>query len=378
MFQQRVYDILDAFKVNSSIDYYQLPPGEKPYFTKRLFKAFIKNKNEAVKKIPNSGGVNLHFQTSIQGKDNVLNVPTEAFLKKLCFYSNNTLITFPFRKIEQDITLLLRKGISSTELRKSQKGKMLFGEINTSRTPVGGKVRLIGEGYSINSRAFDHFLSVVTTLRPAVESGFTYLFPTFPDQKRELSGVNRQTTSANFSLPELQRQFSEAPLGDGTFFRFRGDILNLYLPHFTDVPLKRVLEIRNQHSVLYSDFQKCFEGLLKSVSEDQTEIVILNFLKTVDEGIRELNREFISIQSSYSRKNVNMGIGILCTGLAMYVGAQYGQELAALIATATGGATGMQYLSGRADHNGRIDRIRTHKFYVPWTIYKSQVEIGGG
>lgn len=375
MFQADLLEVLDSFGVKTPDDFYKLAPGKRPLFLRRLYKAFIQNQEGAFRDLLSSGGVKFHFATSGDLTSNSPNVPSSAFLKRLCFYSNRTLITFPFKKLSNAQSSRAFKGIPAKEWNRgtlNQNRPLLFGDLRTGRDPgYGGWVGLGSEGgYSLDPAAFEDFLQIVTQLKPAIDAGMTYLLPTFPDQKKEFRRVAARLTSANFKLPELKRQFAESELSDKNFYRFDGDLLNLYLPHFTDLPIERLMEIRSNQSDMYNDFQRYMENLFFGLSEDESELKLLNLLREIDSGIRELEKKFKSLRNEYARKDIYVGIGVLCTSLALYAGVEFGKEIAQMIASATGGATGIQFLSNLGERKKGAEALSSERFFVPWLIHR--------
>ncbi len=276
-----------------------------------------------------------------------------------------------------DETRLL-KGLHLKEWTKSKLRKsrpIVFGDITSTRTPIGGMLFSRGKTYTLDVAAFRDFLDCLTVLRPAVDAGLTYLLPSFPDDKAEMRRLSKRLTSANFSLEELNHQFQEYDLYDSDLVRFEGHLLNLYLPYFKDVPIERILEIRDKQGDMYNDFQRYVQNLLAGVDQDETELRLLGFMKDVDTGIRELNRLFESTQREYYRKNIVLGLGVLSTGLALYASAEWGQEIAKYIAGATGGATGLKLLSSTADKANAMAKQAEDRFYLPWLVHKSEPSI---
>lgn len=375
MFQQEILMLLEEFKVHQTNDFYKLPPGKRTYFISRLYKAFDKNRQEAFQDLSIAGGVNFHFETSGDLTNQETNLPTNAFLKKLCFYSNRMLVTFPFKEVRKPEETRLLKGVHKKAWTKSkfkQSRPIIFGPISSKRTPIGGMLYAHGKTYTLDNQAFCDFLESITLLRPAVDAGLAYFLPSFPDDKVQMRRLNRHLTSANFSLSELDRQFNESELYDSDQIHFDGDLLNLYLPYFKDVPIERILEIRDKQQDMYNEFQRYLENLIGGIEKDEAEEKLLLFLRDVDTGIRELNRSFTSAQKEYFRKDIVLGLGILSTGLALYASAEWGQELAKYVAGATGGATGMKLLSGIADKSTAFSKHSDDRFYLPWLVHKAK------
>jgi len=384
MFQADLLTVLSDFHIGKAEDYYRLPPGNRTYFTRRLFKAFVDNQDDVHRDLLSAGGLRVHFTTSGDLSANVTNVPSPAFLKKLCFYANRALVSFPFRELTRTEQSRAMAGVEAKEWRKSmrrQNAPIIFGEVSSQRTGYGGQLQLRGHGYALDPAAFRDFLTTISQLRPAVDAGLTYILPTFPDRKRETKRLVSKLTCANFDLPELRRQFAEEDLSDETAIRFKGDLLNLYLPYFTHIPLERVLEIRDREQDMYNAFQRHLEVLLAGLSQAEGERKLLETLRDIDRGIRELDRKFHSVKTEYGRKDIYMGLGVLCTGLAVFAGVEWGKDIAQWIAGATGTATSMQYLSARAEKAKAFQAVADDRFYVPWLVHQvrpADPEVGPG
>jgi hypothetical protein len=223
-------------------------------------------------------------------------------------------------------------------------------------------------GYYIDPAAFRDFLEIVTSLKPAIDADLTYLLPAFPDKKADLRRISRKLIRANFTLPELKRQFLEEDLVERSGWRFDGDLLILYRPYFTKIPLERVLEIRDHQQDMYNAFQRYLQNLLAGFSQEDTETKLLSTLRDIDTGIRELDKKFQSVRTDYRRKDIFMGIGVLSTGLALIAGIEWGKDLAQTIASVTGAATGMQFFSAFGEKKKAMGSIAEDRFYVPWLM----------
>src|SRR5947207_5668505 len=99
MFQTELLDVFDTFRVASAGDYHRLPPAERPYFVRRLYKVFAANTEEALSDLNSCGGLKLHFGMAGDLGVTNPNLPNETFLKKMVFFANRILVTFPFKRI---------------------------------------------------------------------------------------------------------------------------------------------------------------------------------------------------------------------------------------------------------------------------------------
>lgn len=375
MFQNDLINLFESFGVSKNEEYYKLPPGVRPYFLGRLYKAFTQNTDEAIMSAKNSGGVKFHFQSTGNLNDINHNVPNKAFLKKASFYANQTFITFPFKEISdrKQLRLLQEKPQHAwPNAHQAMKKQMYFGEITSgTRTPIGGTVGITGKVYSIDVGAFDDLLTTFFTLKPAIKAGIAQILPVFPDEVARFKDKRLGLTCANFSLPELQNQFYETDLLSAT--RRPSGLSHLLLPHFTNVPLERVLEIRDQEADLYWEFQRRFERLLVGASRVESETIILNFLRDVDLGVRELHRKFKDIEVTYKRKNIYMLLKFMSIGLTFLAPVE--PEVRKAIAAVVGGISSFDYLTTKEDKAKNLYETRGTQFYLPWLIFKGSSDV---
>lgn len=372
-FQTELLEVLDSFGVKNVRDFYRLPPGQQPYFTRRLYKAFVSHFESAIAEVQNSGGVKFHFRTSGDLTATHTNVPTEAFLKKTAFYANRTLISFPFQEVSRaDQTRLLRNKPHSQwpEKRRRKDRPFYFGEVQSGpRTGYGGTLLFTGKFYTVDQAAFNDLLMLIPRLRPAIEAGVSELIPVFKDTENVLRSKALGLTSANFRLPELQQQFSEEILVRNLPDRRAVGLSHLLLPHFANVPFEKILEIRDKEADLYAEFQRRFERLLIDAEASDSEERILTFLRDVDSGVRELHRKFVDIEKNYRRKSIYMLIKFISAGLVLM--APVDPVVQKSIAGIVGSLSAFDYLTAREDVAKSKAELHGNHFYVPWLVFRS-------
>lgn len=375
MFQNELLELLDTFSIKDRNDVFALPPGQKPYFLGRLYKAFQNGVDTSLKTLPELGGVKFHFQSTGNLQDNNPNLPTESFFKKTCFYANRTVVTFPFEEIKSKKLLrTLKEKPASQWPNARDKGNrsLYFGEIGAgTRTGYGGMLGIKGKVYRIDPAAFDDFLSVIFQLRPAIEAGISEVFPAFPDTNKKFHAKKLGLTSANFQLEELDTQFRENFSLDASF-RTKNGLSNILLPHFDSVPLERLIEIRDKESDLYMHFQRRLEHLLQDASKLDSEQKILEMMREVDEGVRELHGKFKHIQKMYQRKNIHILLKFLAAG--MLVLSPLDPAAKASIASILGGISAFDYLTSKEDEVNSMLELKSDRFYLPWLVFQAGQE----
>ena len=371
MFQSEILELLDTFNVKESSDFYRLPPGQQPYFIRRLYKAFVDNVASTVDEVKAVGGVKFHFRTSGDLSISNTNLPTEAFLKKTAFYANRTIVSFPFEEVTraEQTRLLRNRPTSQWPSKRLQKSKpFLFGEIASDpRMAARGTVAVTGKVYTIDRAAFDDMLTVLSRLRPAIEAGISQLIPTFPDVEQTLQSKRLGLTPANFKLPELQEQFAEDLLIQGHQPRIPSGMSHLLLPHFANVPFERLIEIRDKESALYQEFQRRLERLLLGSEGTDSETKILGFMRDVDAGVRELHRKFADIETNYRRKNIYMLVKFMAAGMVLM--APVDPDIQKAIAGVVGSLSAFDYLTSRDDVAKSKIELRSSQFYLPWLVF---------
>lgn len=371
MFQSDILELLDNFDVKDASAFYRLPAGQQPYFIRRLYKAFVDNFNRTVDDMKTEGGVKFHFRTSGDLTVSHTNVPTEAFLKKTAFYANRTIVSFPFEEVTraEQTRLLKNKPHSqwpSKHLRKDR--PILFGEIASDpRMASRGTVAVTGKVYTIDRAAFNDLLTLLSRLRPAIEAGVSQLIPTFPDIEKVFQSRRLGLTSTNFHLPELKEQFSEDSLLQSQPGRVASGLSHLLLPHFTNVPFERILEIRERESALYQEFQRRLERLLLGSEGTDSETKILEFLRDVDAGVRELHRKFSNIEANYRRKNIYMLVKFIAAGMVLM--APVDPAIQEAITGIVGSMSAFDYLTAREDVARSKVELRSNQFYLPWLVF---------
>lgn len=371
MFQSDVLELLDNFGVKDASSFHRLPAGQQPYFVRRLYKAFVENLGNTVDAVKAEGGVKFHFRTSGDLTASHTNVPTDAFLKKTAFYANRTIVSFPFEEVTraEQTRLLKNKPHSQWPSKRLRKDRpILFGEIASDpRMASRGTVAVTGKVYTIDRAAFDDLLTVLARLRPAIEAGVSQVIPTFPDVEQVLRSRRLGLTSANFHLPELNKQFSEDSLLHSHPGRAPSGLSHLLLPHFTNVPFERILEIRERESVLYQEFQRRLERVLLDSMGTDSEAKILGFLRDVDAGVRELHRKFSDIEANYRRKSIYMLVKFIAAGMVLM--APVDPVIQKSIAGIVGSMNAFDYLTAREEVAKSKTELRSNQFYLPWLVF---------
>ena len=344
--------VLDEFGIKKSDDYRKLAPDHRHYFEESFFKSLNKEISSTLNDLRDAGGVKLHFKTGSGAR----NIPTNAFLAKSAFYANKTLITYPFRNIEdkRDLEEFKNKHKSAREVNRAHR-------IYVAGPPSRSKKE---EGYKIDVAEFEAFLDLLISHRPAIESGVANILPSFPDTEKKVRNKNLALISANFSSRELHKQFFELP--DSGIVKRESSPIILLLPHFGNISIEKVLEIREKENDLYGEFQHTFKTLLDTSPRD-SESVILKQMRDVDEGVKALNRKSREIQRGYWRKNYTITIGTLLINLVPLI--SRGVEIDRISSVILGAA--FQAFTARKEYRAQLSSLRDNQFYMHWRLSKA-------
>ena len=352
--------MLDNFKVHEVKGFHRLDGDDKAYFINRLYKIFDYNRALLDQELRMSGGLKLHFQTAGAASSLRSNTPTEAFLKKAAFYANHTVITYPFKDIATSNWRWGRDGRS----RPPSERPIYFGRTK-GRAPVYYTGRNETRGYMVDTKDFDDFLSVLNKLEPALGTGFIHLVPTFSSEKRPYQEGHLGLVSANFNRKDLEDQFNEFQTIKSN--RQRIAVPSLLLPHLTNVPFERIVEIRNKEEALYLDFQRRLENVIYNAKELDSETILFEFLKEIDEGVREIRAKLDEAKRRFRQKNINLLIKFLTIGLVALSPPEARKALMAAI----GGITAFDYLNVREEKSVAMEEIKGSRFYLPWLVFRT-------
>ncbi len=232
-------------------------------------------------------------------------------------------------------------------------------------------MRITGKVYRLDHAAFDDLLTVTLRLRPAIEAGISQVLPAFPDSTKRFQAKSLGLTSANFHLEELLTQFNEFD-SDESSLRTSSGLSHLLLPHFSRVPIERILEIREKESDLYAAFQRRMENMLRGASQTDSETRILEYLRDVDMGVRELHRKFQDVQKLYKRRNIEMLVKFIAAGMVVLSPLDVAAK--ASIASILGGISAFDYMTTKREEANSHLELQSDKFYLPWLIFRAGLD----
>lgn len=350
--------LLGEFDIEKSDDFLKLAPDRKKNFVKLFYKSISKTAAETLANIRVAEGVKFHFRTGPGAR----NTPTNAFLAKSAFYANRTLITYPFRDIED-----------KRELEEFKDKHRSAREINTAhrlyvKGPPGSFKK--GEDYKLDVAELREFIDLFISHRPAIESGVADVIPLFPHTENKVKNKRLGLLSANFSSRELHEQFFESQ-GPCDAKRESSPIVpRLLLPHFSNVPIERVLEIREREKKLYDEFQSKLKTLLEDASQAQSESKILGYMREVDTGVRELHIRFKEIKKKQRLKKLELSIGFSTNVLVPFIPIDPVFQHA--LKVVFGGTAIFQFFTAVNEFRRQESSLSDDQFYIQWLLFKNR------
>jgi hypothetical protein len=114
--------------------------------------------------------------------------------------------------------------------------------------------------------------------------------------------------------------------------------------------------------------QRRLERVLHDCSDTDSEAKVLEFLRDVDQGVRELDRRFHDIQRMYGR-NVAFLVGYLSVGLTLF--APLDPEAKGTLASIIGGLNSFSFLTSKQEEAEAKTNLRGDSFYLPWRVFRA-------
>lgn len=362
--------LLDEFNIRDATSFHRLEFGLRPIFVSRLYKAIAAAYEPALREIRAASGLKLHFAGRAARGGMVANLPSQAFLKKVAFYSSRTLITFPFNEVRRPEHLRPRlphrdRAHGTGHVWREEPRPMLFGHVVTRRTPAGGEVEAIGKAYTVDPADFDDFLSLLCQARPAIVAGVVTVLPVFSDTHQLVLRYRDGLLPAAFQLARLREQFDEQVLEP---------IARLYLPTCADLPFGTILGLRQKEREAFQSFQRHLEQLLYGIDAPKQEDKLLHHLEAIHHGIADLNRRFMD-----ARKNLFMYEALpAAAGLTLLLSPLGGVAAIAALKTAIGSVVLNEFATPYLDYRKEVRDLRQDRCYLPWRISRARKRWFGG
>ncbi|HSG41080.1 MAG TPA: hypothetical protein VLE27_15690, partial [Thermoanaerobaculia bacterium] len=326
--------LLREFDVEETADYYALPPGTQSAFVSRLYSELEDHAKKGIESIKLADGLKLHFVVKELPDEGFSNLPTDAFFRKTCFYANKTLVTFPFRDSERSSHEVVRRGHSTTL--KHDKEIVSFGKYRTRRGGYGGEVQEVGKNHHLYRAEFNAFLHLLCTARPFLDSGFLTIVPSYQPEAKKFNVRTKARFglhSANFHMDELRKQFEEEGYED--LVMGSGVVPYLYLPYFSNLTSRDVMEVRQEEQDHYIDFQRLLTRLLSGMDDIDSEKKLLDHLREIDEGVRKLVRSYEAILKADRRRDIATLMGFVAVGLLMLLPPATAAAITAIVGSGT-------------------------------------------
>lgn len=357
-------ELLEEFNVRDAASFHRLELGLRPIFVSRLYKAIAATYEPVLQDIRAAKGLKLHFPGRVARGGIAANLPSQAFLKKVAFYSSRTLITFPFNEVRRPEQLRPRSPHRScargnTHSTDGGPRPLLFGQVVTRRTAAGGEVEAIGKAYAVDPADFDDFVDLLCQARPAIVAGVVTVLPVFNDTHQLVLRYRDGLLPAAFQLSGLREQFDEQVLEP---------VAGLYLPTCADLPFETILGLRQKEGEAFLSFQRYLERLLYGIEAPNREDKLLHYLEEVHHGIADLNRRFMN-----ARKDLFMYEALPASaGLTLLLSPLGGVAALAALKVALGSVVASEFASPYLDYRKEVRELRQDRCYLPWRISRAR------
>ena len=116
-------------------------------------------------------------------------------------------------------------------------------------------------------------------------------------------------------IDAIRKQFEEEGYED--LVMGSGVVPYLYLPYFSNLTSRDVMEVRQEEQDHYIDFQRLLTRLLSGMDDIDSEKKLLDHLREVDDGVRKLVRSYEAIQKADRRRDMATLMGFVAVGLLM-------------------------------------------------------------
>ncbi len=360
-----VGDVFKEFNIDSSLSYHKLHPGQKPLFLNRVYSSIKTDTDKNLELLAKLPGMKLHFPVKRTKSGEYENLPTHVFLKKCSFFAVKTVITFPFVSIQMNTTNRLR----TCDIPKDY---TLFGKYDVKRKSAHTEIIPKSKLYFLNRKDLDVFIDLICACRELLSFGSVSIFPSFSITGTDSWIVLRNKyglVSANFEYEELRDQFFEKYYGIENEHELVAPMV--FLPHFTNIPEKNIVDVRKVERALYYNFQTKLSLIIREADQAKTENELLDKLIQIDQGVTRLNKKYASMLAHFEKENIFALIGFVSVGLTFLLP----PEMQSSISAAVGGITTLSWVKSREQFKHTRKGIRTEEFFLMWRVANFEKKI---
>jgi len=369
-FQDELISLLRGFSISTIDDFTSMDHTEKHYLVSRLYACFKSGVKRLGSELQPLRGLKLHYSRDAREPGVVRPEYEPTFYKKLVLYSIGCVVSCPILEATSLVSAARKKRqkglvrFDSAALRQLRKeGNYVFGSTKSERGTYGPEVHA-SKGFLIVSRSqLLELISTILDLREAIEEKVVYVLPALPTSRGKLRASLRQAgaTSANFHREDLVHQMTEDYLADAPEHVNR-DFLNVYLPHLTGVPMKGILEVRNEMIEAYLQFQIAIDRFLAEAAEalHDSEARIAALLREIDEAVRQIHGRLKDIRRRLVWKNAEVAIGLVPLSVIAFHIPALADTLAGVLAS----LAAIDAVAGNSELIREYSKVRLHPFYI--------------
>lgn len=312
--RDNIANLFDILGINSFQNYVELDKNKKQYVASSIKFAVNNMVDKSLKKVKDIKGIKTHFAITRDGKNGWSKIPNQAFLRKLSLYAERSVITFPIHEV------------------------MYW-----------------------NNSDFKPLIDLICAAKPYLNSGYIQILPQCLDGHSLSSRLLSKSfgiISANFSDPDLVREFEELSESDDALFK----------PLFKHIKSEDVVTIRCSEDELYHIFEGYLHKTLSSsICGPGCEKKIFQILKEANEHVYTLSNKYKKMNFAASRGDLWSLLGFVATGAILSLPTL---ALPPLVGISTPVAAGI--LNWIRDSLIRIpkyrDELQKDDYYLVWRL----------
>jgi hypothetical protein len=311
---EKIADLLDSMEIRSPQDYYDLSWKERKYFLEHIRSNSEEGVDQLLSDLKHDKALKMLFRVTRDEGGKWQNLPNETFAKKLGFFSERSVISFPF----QDISF-----------RKAED--------------------------------LDSLLILLSRALPFLRAGALDIVPSYDERIAAHHAAltkKYRLVSANFQLEDLERQFEEST--------YRKAAATLYLPYFRDIPSEKVVSLRRKEQELYYGLEFALAELLCEGEDLRNEQTLLEKLAEIDDHVRKLESKYREIEKAYKEEKIQMLIAFAAVGLVTLVPVDLATKMAAVLGTSNISAFAFWRL--KIGEKNSIASLKEDQFYLLWRL----------
>jgi hypothetical protein len=234
-------------------------------------------------------------------------------------------------------------------------------------------------GYYKYWDGINSFLKIISRYRELVEANFIVPIPSYsftndddmgdfnnPEDRLNINKeIGKETLEINLEIEDIKKQFFELSNSENSL---PAGSVDIFLPHFKNITTNEIIKLRMNEQNAFIKYHRYLEKFFLDSSRSYNERDILNCLKDIDNGIREIDSIFKIIKKKNLYNSLGVTVGLSCVALCLFMPKEIAEYIRAIVGGATGVAT-LKYLASKVES---FEKIINKEFYFPWLIHRKR------